>query len=69
MGTEDVKVTAMNMYKYKERLRLNVTFPCNFKHTSPRKVFLSIERFGFAFTRNDKRQASARHKLNSLKTL
>ena len=22
MGTEDVKVTAMNMYKYKERLRL-----------------------------------------------
>ena len=22
MGTEDVKVTAINMYKYKERLRL-----------------------------------------------
>ena len=30
MGTEDVKVTAMNMYKYKERLRLykrGVQFP------------------------------------------
>ena len=26
MGTEDVKVTAMNMYKYKERLRFIQTF-------------------------------------------
>ena len=25
MGTEDVKVTAMNMYKYKEKFRLYVT--------------------------------------------
>ena len=27
MGTEDVKVTAMNMYKYKERLRLYKRWP------------------------------------------
>ena len=29
MGTEDVKVTAMNMYKYKERLRLYKRWPCS----------------------------------------
>ena len=28
MGSEDVKVTAMNMYKYKERLRLYKRWPC-----------------------------------------
>ena len=28
VGTEDVKVTAMNMYKYKERLRLYKRWPC-----------------------------------------
>ena len=27
--TEDVKVTAMNMYKYKERLRLYKRWPCS----------------------------------------
>ena len=27
MGTEDVKVTAMNMYKYKERLRFYKRWP------------------------------------------
>ena len=27
MGTEDVKVMAMNMYKYKERLRLYNSHP------------------------------------------
>ena len=30
MGTEDVKVTAMNMYKYKERLRLYKRWPAIF---------------------------------------
>ena len=29
MGTEDVKVTAMNMYKYKEKLRLYKRWPCS----------------------------------------
>ena len=29
MGIEDVKVTAMNMYKYKERLRLYKRWPCS----------------------------------------
>ena len=29
MGTEDVKVTPMNMYKYKERLRLYKRWPCS----------------------------------------
>ena len=29
VGTEDVKVTAMNMYKYKERLRLYKRWPCS----------------------------------------
>ena len=29
MATEDVKVTAMNMYKYKERLRLCKRWPCS----------------------------------------
>ena len=29
MGTEAVKVTAMNMYKYKERLRLYKRWPCS----------------------------------------
>ena len=29
MGTEDVKVTAINMYKYKERLRLYKRWPCS----------------------------------------
>ena len=29
MGTEDVKVTAMNTYKYKERLRLYKRWPCS----------------------------------------
>ena len=29
VGTEDVKVTAMNMYKYKERLRLYKSWPCS----------------------------------------
>ena len=29
MGSEDVKVTAMNMYKYKERLRLYKRWPCS----------------------------------------
>ena len=29
MGTEDVKVTAMNMYKYKERLRFYKRWPCS----------------------------------------
>ena len=27
VGTEDVKITAMNMYKYKERLRLYKRWP------------------------------------------
>ena len=29
VGTEDVKVTAMNMYKYKESLRLYKRWPCS----------------------------------------
>ena len=29
VGIEDVKVTAMNMYKYKERLRLYKRWPCS----------------------------------------
>ena len=29
MGIEDRKVTAVNMYKYKERLRLNKRWPCS----------------------------------------
>ena len=29
VGTEDVKVTAMNMYEYKERLRLYKCWPCS----------------------------------------
>ena len=29
VGTEDVKVTAMNMYEYKERLRLYKRWPCS----------------------------------------
>ena len=29
MGSDDVKVTAMNMYKYKERLRLYKRWPCS----------------------------------------
>ena len=29
VGTEDVKVTAMNMYKYKEGLRLYKRWPCS----------------------------------------
>ena len=29
MGTEDVKVTAMDMYKYKEMLRLYKRWPCS----------------------------------------
>ena len=29
MGTEDVKVTAINMYKYKEGLRLYKRWPCS----------------------------------------
>ena len=29
MGTEDVEVTAINMYKYKERLRLYKRWPCS----------------------------------------
>ena len=29
VGTEDVKVTAMNMYKYKETLRLYKLWPCS----------------------------------------
>ena len=29
VGSEDVKVTAMNMYKYKERLRLYKRWPCS----------------------------------------
>ena len=29
MGTEDAKVTAMNMYKYKERLRLYKRLQCS----------------------------------------
>ena len=29
MGTEDVKATAMNMYKHKERLRLYKRWPCS----------------------------------------
>ena len=29
MGTEDVKVTAMNMYKYKEGLRFYKRWPCS----------------------------------------
>ena len=29
MGTEDVKVTAMNMYKYKEGLRFYKRRPCS----------------------------------------
>ena len=29
MGTDDVKVTAMDMYKYKERLRLYKRWPCS----------------------------------------
>ena len=29
VGNEDVKVTAMDMYKYKERLRLYKHWPCS----------------------------------------
>ena len=29
VGAEDVKVTAINMYKYKERLRLYKRWPCS----------------------------------------
>ena len=29
VGTEDVKVTAMNMYKHKERLRFYKLWPCS----------------------------------------
>ena len=29
VGTEDVKVTAINMYKYKERLRFYKRWPCS----------------------------------------
>ena len=29
VGNDDVKVTAMNMYKYKERLRLHKRWPCS----------------------------------------
>ena len=29
VGTEDVKVTAMNMYKYKESFRLYKRWPCS----------------------------------------
>ena len=29
VGTEDVKVTAMNMYKYKEGLRFYKRWPCS----------------------------------------
>ena len=29
VGTEDVKVTAMNMYNYKERIRLYKRWPCS----------------------------------------
>ena len=29
MGTEDLKVTAINMYNYKERLRLFKRWPCS----------------------------------------
>ena len=32
MGTEDVKVTAMNMYKYKEGLCFNNRWPCSTLH-------------------------------------
>ena len=32
MGSEDVKVMAMNMYKYKERLRLYKRWPCGTSH-------------------------------------
>ena len=33
MGTEDVKVTAMNMYKYKERLRFGRVAPVVLRKT------------------------------------
>ena len=39
MGTEDVKVTAMNMYKYNERLRLYKRWPSDL-------VAQSVERRG-----------------------
>ena len=39
MGTEDVKVTAMNMYNYKERLRLYKRWPCQFP---PWSEFFSV---------------------------
>ena len=34
MGTEDVKVTAMNMYEYKERLRLYKRWPLEVDYKS-----------------------------------
>ena len=43
MGTEDVKVTAMNMYKYKERLRLYKRWPCG----SQQKTLLLPSLFAF----------------------
>ena len=39
MGTEDVKVTAMNMYKYKERLRLCKRWPCSRVISHPGQSF------------------------------
>ena len=42
MGTEDVKVTAMNMYKYKERLRLYLVAQSVERRRSNPKVVGSI---------------------------
>ena len=39
MGTEDVKVTVMNMYKYKERLRLYKRWPCSTYILNPGQSF------------------------------
>ena len=42
MGTEDVKVTAMNMYKYKERLRFYKRWPLAVNSHSGQSFSLSL---------------------------
>ena len=47
MGTEDVKVTAMNMYKYKEGLRLYKRWPCSNKDNDCLKLGCFARESGF----------------------
>ena len=44
MGTEDVKVTAMNMYKYKERLRLYKRWHGLLVNDNLREIIINIWR-------------------------